>query len=165
MAVEGTAWEEGVDLSSILSQEGMSDDDIKLALVDLLPKYEEVYGERLIGTMSVNTGAIQDSVMHDPEIIESHASWDAYHAGYLEGGRIPSHAKSDRWPVILSSDDEETILDGWHRFHCYCSDGAEQIPAIFFPEDHHLAARGLLAQDKSDPLAEKSKETKAGLFI
>jgi hypothetical protein len=40
--------------------------------------------------------------------------------------------------VILSSSDDETLQDGWHRLHSYVRAGHADIPAVFYPEQRHL---------------------------
>lgn len=132
MAVDGEAWD-GVDLSSL------SWSDPKPGLLDLLPKYVDLYGDTRFGTSFLGTEAVQNSVMRDAEISEDYGSWEEYHAAYLSAG-APKHPESDRWPVILSDDDSETLHDGWRRFHSYVRDGAAGIPSVFFPGNHHLTA-------------------------
>jgi len=137
MAVDGEAWD-GVDLSSLPC------DDLKPELTELLPKYVEFYGDTLFGSAFLSATAIQDAVMCDPEISEAFSGWEEYHLWYLAGG-APKHPERDRWPVILSDDDMETLRDGWHRFHSYVRDGAVGIPTVFFPEDHHLIAHAAIS--------------------
>lgn len=122
-AVDGQAWD-GVDLSPY--------HDLKQALYALLPRYEDLYGNVLVGMTFLDTSAIQAAVMCDPDIAETFACWEEYHSRYVLGG-VPEHSQKDRWPVILSDDDEETLRDGWHRFHSYVRDGASVVPAVFFP--------------------------------
>lgn len=136
MAVDGQAWDD-VDLSVVPC------DDIKNVIVELLPKYIELYGEKLFGTVILHSSVIQNAIMCDTEISESFSNWEDYHSDYLRGGDIPKHYKTGRWPVILSNDDSETLCDGWHRFHSYMRDGAVEVDTIFFPEYHHIIAKGV----------------------
>lgn len=137
MAVDGDAWC-NVDMSPLLDV-----DDPKAALVELLPQFVKAYGDARFGIVCLTPAAIQKAVMDDAEISGSFSSWDEYHAWYLAAGDVPSHPCTERWPVILSSDDSETITDGWHRFHGYMRDGAPGIPAMFFPQEQHFAACGI----------------------
>ena len=132
MAVDGEAWD-GVDLSSL------SWDDPKSELIRLIPEYVALYGETLFGSAVLSASVIQESIMGDCEIAEDFSSWEEYHSSFLAAG-APEHPESDRWPLILSGDDGETLRDGWHRFHSYVRDGATVIPCVFFPEDRHLSA-------------------------
>lgn len=122
-AVDGEVWD-GIDLSPY--------NDLKQALYTLLPRYEDLYGDTLVGTACLSTDAIQAAIMRDPDIAETFVCWEEYHSRYVLGG-VPKHSQKDRWPVILSDDDEETLRDGWHRFHSYVRDGASVVPAVFFP--------------------------------
>lgn len=131
MAVDGEAWD-AVDLSTIEC------DDLKPALTKLLPKYVELYGETLFGSIALDATAVQSAVMCDEDISDLYSTWDEYHSKYVSID-TPEHPEECRWPVILSADDYETLRDGWHRFHSYVRDGAAEIPAIFFPKDRHLA--------------------------
>lgn len=134
MALEGDAWD-GVDLSAY------SSDYLESSLVELLPLFVDTYGSVQFGSVCLSAEAVAAAVMRDEEIADSHACWDDYHKWYLAGGDIPSHPAAERWPVILSTASCETIKDGWHRFHSYMRDGAVEIPAVFFPRKHHLAAK------------------------
>lgn len=155
MAVDGEAWD-GVDITSY------SCDDIKPALTDLRLKYVELYGDTLFGSAFLSATAIQDSIMLDAEIAESFSSWDEYHADYLSGG-APAHPVWDRWPVILSSDESETLRDGWHRFHSYVRDGAAAIHTVFFPEDRHILAHAPPETTEKPDLPEPYKSVLSGL--
>ncbi len=35
-------------------------------------------------------------------------------------------------PILISFDDEELIVDGWHRFHSYYRKNIKQIPVVAF---------------------------------
>lgn len=131
MAVDGDAWDR-VDLP-LLTEENQH-----AVLTEMLPMYREMYGNTVFGVATLSTAALQASVMADPEIADSFASWDEYHRAYLSGG-APEHPETDRWPVILSDEDSETLRDGWHRFHSYVRDGAVEIPVVFFPRMQHLS--------------------------
>lgn len=124
MAVDGDSWN-SVNLSSFLTT-----DDIKSNLVILLPEYIKNYGDVEFSIGLLKTEDIINSVMQDEDIADSFSSWNEYHEWY-SSGEMPKHPKEDRWPIFLSSDDYETIMDGWHRFHSYVKDGDLLIPVIF----------------------------------
>lgn len=130
MAVDGDAWD-GVELP-VLTEDGM-----KAYLADKMPDYITLYGNTLLGVVDLSVSDLRQAVMQDVEIRESFSSWEAYHDSYIQCD-TPRHPVSNRWPVILSDDDGETLYDGWHRFHSYQRDGAQVIPAVFFPHPHHL---------------------------
>lgn len=132
MVVDGCAWDSA-------KFEDENEEDLKALLPTLIPDFVEAHGERLFGYANLAVDALKSAVIQDPEIMDSHKTWDEYHSWYLKGGGIPAHSSTDPWPVILSSDNEETMVDGWHRFHSYVRDGARHIPAVFFPEEHHIA--------------------------
>lgn len=60
---------------------------------------------------------------------EGWTSFGDYHRMYISGGDIPNH--TGRWAIILSDDEREIILDGWHRFHCYVEKGIQIIPCVY----------------------------------
>lgn len=124
MAVDGEAWDI-VDLSIFSNI-----DAIKSNLINLLPEYIKYYGNVEFSVGEVRTEDIINSVMQDEDIASSFNSWSDYHEWYLSG-EMPEHSKEKRWPIFLSSDDYETILDGWHRFHSYVKNKDESIPIIF----------------------------------
>jgi hypothetical protein len=86
------------------------------------------------------------AVIQDPEIAGYWADWKSYHDGYCapHAGGVPDHPRTNRWPVILSSTNEETLQDGWHRLHCYVRQRARLIPAVRYPKPHHAAKLGPL---------------------
>lgn len=134
MAVDGEAWD-SVDLSSL------SEDELKTGVAELIPQYVKFYGDVLFGCASLSTKVICDAVMCDLDIADGFHTWEQYHTWYLQS-ETPMHPKDGRWSVILSSDDDETLRDGWHRLHSYIRDGADEIPSVFFPTQDHLKAIG-----------------------
>jgi hypothetical protein len=70
-------------------------------------------------------------------------SWENYHRRYMRMG-TKHRASSNLWPVILSSFEEETLEDGWTRFHQYVHRGLRTCPAVCFP-------RGGAERDGSNP--------------
>lgn len=127
-----------------------SEDEAKTGLALLLPKFVELYGEELFGTVTLSADALKSSVMQDEDIASSYSTWEDYHAAYTRG-RTPAHPETDRWPVILSYDNYETLTDGWHRFHSYMRDGVEEIHALFYPLEHHLVACGIMPDTSPQP--------------
>jgi hypothetical protein len=122
MSIDGDAWD-GVDITS------STNDDVKKEITELMPKYIELYGKTEFKIATLNVQTIQNSIMCDEEISESFSNWDEYHKWYLSGA-TPKHPQNNRWPLILSNDDSETIRDDWHRFHSYVRDGATEIDVI-----------------------------------
>ena len=60
-----------------------------------------------------------------------HNGTDDYAAWYAEATDVPDHGPDQRWPVLLSDNDEETLVDGWHRLHSYLRAGHADIPCVF----------------------------------
>ena len=83
-----------------------------------LCEYVREYGGQLFGVIDLPSQRVTQSVMADPELATSYSSWEQYAAWYCAAGDVPEHDPEHRWPVILSQDNEETLRDGWHRFHC-----------------------------------------------
>lgn len=130
MAVDGDAWD-GVDISFL------SENELKHELINLMPKYIKVYGEKLFGSISLDVDSLKKSIMNDIDISDSFKSWEEYHSSYIAFD-VPKYSHKERWPVILSDDDSETLHDGWHRFHSYVRDNASYVPVVFFPKEQHL---------------------------
>ena len=103
----------------------------------LLHAYVREYGEELFGVIDLPAQRLVDSVMADPELETSHSGWEDYADWYCAAGDVPAYGPDNRWPVILSQDNDETLRDGWHRFHSYMRSGFSDIPAVFFPEKRH----------------------------
>jgi hypothetical protein len=72
------------------------------------------------------------SVLGNVEIATGFATWEAYANWYAKNGDVPVYPEAERWPVILSSSDEETLDDGWHRMHAYIASEHLTVPAVFF---------------------------------
>lgn len=104
-----------------------------------LPRYIEKYGDDEFGVAQISTQDMKAAIMGDPEIAHDHRDWDSYHTWFCSTG-VPDHPEADRWPVLLSAGEEETLEDGNHRFHSYVRAGAVTIPAVFFPEKRHFKA-------------------------
>ena len=135
-------WRTVMDCESwadVVTPQWPSAEDAKAGLTQMLPQYVERYGDQLFGVATICTEAIKASVMQDEDIAGSYDSWEQYHAWYMRGGAV-KHQESNRWPVTLSPDNYETLLDGWNRLHSYIRDGAAVIPAVFVPQEHHLNA-------------------------
>lgn len=56
-------------------------------------------------------------------------TFEEYHRFYND--KETNHGKSV-YPVIIDSDNEELIEDGWHRFHYYYSIGIKEVPVVMF---------------------------------
>lgn len=54
-------------------------------------------------------------------------NFEDYHKWY--GDEQTYHGDSVL-PIIIDFDDEEMIIDGWHRFHSYVRKGLRQIPVL-----------------------------------
>lgn len=140
MAVDGEAWDNFFKLPAGRN----SKEAICKALAKALPQYVDKYGRVQFGLARLTTPALMRSVVGDAEIDSYWHDWRAYHQWYLnaESGPDVNHPSRNRWPVILSSFDDETLQDGWHRLHCYVRQGARSIPAVFYPQPRHLRAAG-----------------------
>ena len=54
-------------------------------------------------------------------------SFENYHKWY--GDEQTDHGDSVL-PIIIDFDDEELIVDGWHRFHSYVRKGLNKVPVL-----------------------------------
>jgi hypothetical protein len=94
--------------------------------------YARKYGNKKFGYVEIPAGALIEAVMGDLEIKDQFKEFEDYHDWYVRQGHMPEHESRNRWPVILSHYDEETLQDGWHRFHNYIQQGARMIPALYY---------------------------------
>lgn len=140
MAVDGEAWENLLKLPNRRNQPVA----IVEALKKALPQYVERHADCKFGVARIPTQVMTRSIYEDPEISGDWPSWEAYRDWYCSPahGISENHSTRNRWPVVLSCTPDETLQDGWHRVHCYATQGARFIPAIFFPQSHHLTAPG-----------------------
>ena len=100
---------------------------------DLLPWFRGKYGAKKYGYVEIPTEELTAAVMKD-EMSYQFPDFDSYHRWYIKlPGGIQNHPKKDRWPVVLSGQDDETLQDGWHRLHTYYRQGADVIPAVYYP--------------------------------
>lgn len=130
MTIDGEAWECHFSEAIAQAQSPVA------ALRDALNIYAHEYGDTRWGVLELPADTLKAAIMADIELKSDFDSWNAYAAWYCKGA-VPNHPVSDRWPVILSSNDEETLQDGWHRCHCYLRRGDLSVPAVFYPEKRH----------------------------
>jgi len=104
----------------IFRNEGVGNNDEMInELLDELTKSEKrkvfYYGE-------VPIDLIKDEVKDRM----GYKTFDEYHKWY---GDDTDHGDSVL-PVIIDFDDEELIIDGWHRFHSYVRKGLDNVPVL-----------------------------------
>jgi hypothetical protein len=128
MAVDGEAWELPPEYPPYVT--GLR--EIKKNFSGMLSWFVKTYGKRKFGYVEIPADVLIESIMEDPEIKEQFKGFEDYHRWYVRQGHMPDHESRNRWPVILSHDDEETLQDGWHRFHEYVRQGARVIPALYY---------------------------------
>lgn len=125
MSVDGEAW---APLFDIGAQSGAA---VLASLQASLPAYVQQYGDTQWTVANIPTARVLATVMADPEIAESHETWADYAAWYAGASDVPEYGEENRWPVLLADDDEETLVDGWHRLHSYARAGHSTIPCIY----------------------------------
>jgi len=85
------------------------------------------------GYSEIPAAILAKEIAEDPDIAEEFGDFESYHQWYLKLGGIPDYPPKNRWPVILSPFEDETLQDGWHRLHDYYRKGARKIPVVWFP--------------------------------
>lgn len=83
---------------------------------------------RRYGLVNIPMERMIESIMEDEEIEENFETFEEYHQAYTDGK--PMTGYDQVWPVILSDFNDETLQDGWHRFHAYYQRGLKTVPAI-----------------------------------
>lgn len=128
MAVDGEAW----PLPPKYVPYEVSFRTIKRDFPSMLPWFVKEYGDRKFGYVEIPTEILIREIMADADIEDQFKEFADYHRWYVKHGPMPRHEPRNRWPVILSSEEDETLQDGWHRFHDYVRQGAEIIPALYY---------------------------------
>lgn len=111
-------------------------------LIELLrksmPEYIEEYGHIKFGMVTIPVGAIKEAYLARHNVYQNEderfpfETFDELHQWYLKHCGIPKHPRRNRWPSILSCQDDELLEDGYHRFHSYIEHGYRTIPCVFF---------------------------------
>lgn len=150
MAVDGEAWDDIIDYEKVLPKGVNNSDGIrwhnafKEALEELLPVFIERYGDVEFGIATWNADLLIASISGDDVYKEDGIGFEEARASFSKPIRnyiTDSYPREGRWPVIMSNSDDETLQDGWHRFQIYVSNGHDDIPVIFYPEEWHRALK------------------------
>lgn len=147
MAVNGEAWDDIIDHDQIDLPEDVENSDdprwhstYKAALEKLLPRFVRKYGKVEFGVATWDTESLITSIAGDDTFKEDGIDLNGTRAWFktpMQNYFTTSYPETDRWPVIMSGFEDETLQDGWHRFHIYVANGHPDIPVIFFPEKWH----------------------------
>jgi hypothetical protein len=146
MAVDGEAWDDIIDYDAVEipddAQQGDHSHDAayKATLRKLLPEFVAQYGDVEFGVATWSTEDLIASIAGDDGFREEEPDIEGTRSNFAEpikGYFTTRYPETDRWPVIMSNEDDETLQDGWHRFHIYVSNGHKDIPVIFYPEEWH----------------------------
>ncbi len=133
MSVDGVSWN-FKNLNDLLEC-GYENDIFLEKFRQLLPEFNDLYGNIDFNIADFDTSNVIDSVMVMEEISSSFSTWQEYHQWYISGGHIPQYSENERWPVIIAKSSEkhdEFLLDGWHRFHSYARSKHKTIPVVLF---------------------------------
>lgn len=121
MASDGEAWSEAIGDNPL-----KTDDDWDDAIREATYAYGDI--SYIYYDMPVDT--FKDLVMQTPsDFAGCFDSFEQYHEWYISGTKIPEHPEAARWPA-LAWDDEEGLIDGWHRTHSYIKAGHKTLPFI-----------------------------------
>lgn len=147
MAVNGEAWDDIIDHDDVEMPDGVETSDdprwheiYRQVVSDHLPKFVNHYGGMEFGVATWATEALIVSISGDETFKEDGVDLDGTRKWFqkpVENYHATSYPEQGRWPVIMSSFEDETFQDGWHRFHVYVANGHTDIPVIFFPEEWH----------------------------
>jgi hypothetical protein len=141
MAIDGEAWdgpEKMYDAFRKAHAHTFGSDEYNKAMdkackkvKDSLPHFVKNYGEVVFGYIErLDLKELIAQVMTDDDLTEQ--TWEEYHKWYMSKG-TKHQARSNLYPVILSSWNGETLEDGWNRFHHYAERNLSYFPAIWFP--------------------------------
>jgi len=132
MAIDGEAWALPELVTHVWSTR-----KIKSHLPKMLPYFRAKYGKTKFGYVHIPMEALIDSIVNDENFVAIEQSEDDFRARLGKssvGFRIPNHPTTNRWPIILSSNDYETIQDGWHRLGAYYKQVLAPVPAVYYHE-------------------------------
>lgn len=138
MACDGGAWDVLGDIEDAL---GGDVSEVARLAQEALPLYIEQYGDIEFGMATAPAEIFKCAMMCSPDLAENFGNWDEYAAWYADNRSVPHHSIANRWPAILSDFDDEILQDGNHRCHSYLAAGHDDVPLIFYPEDHHKKSR------------------------
>lgn len=136
-AVDGEAWALSPMLLRVLKETAGDNIPEKVWVGKLrrtVPYYTKHHGAELFGYIAaLPTSALTAVVMDDAALVDRFDDFQHYHDWYMS--IIGKHQAVDRrpWPVMLSNFPDETLQDGWTRFHQYVEQGQQTLPAIWFP--------------------------------
>jgi hypothetical protein len=133
MAIDGEAWTAPQEIYNSPHLTTQQQKDAKFR--HSIPHFVEHYGNTEFGFIpALPIAALIGAVMQDADLKNDYVSWEAYNNWYLSRGtKYQVKANSPPWPVILSSFKDETLEDGWSRFHQYAQQQLPTIPALFYP--------------------------------
>ena len=143
MAIDGEAWEITDGLESVIDHHQSylrggwpslrSMGKWNGALATELPFYVNKYGRRWFGYIAnLRIADLCDAVMQDDDMEEFSRDFTAYHLWYMQNAE-KNPAPDPCWPVILSGFPNETLQDGWNRFHQYVERGLKNCRALWYP--------------------------------
>ena len=94
----------------------------------LIDDYSKEFGNEMWYYGMVPTDLIIKKISNWIDEEGDYNSFNEYHKIY-QSTNYANHGTS-LFPIIVSDEDAEYILDGWHRFHYYISKGYKEIPVI-----------------------------------
>jgi hypothetical protein len=148
MALDGEAWELAPSLDSGTEEfrrrhdrgrDGLTETTTRAwekTLAKFLPFYVGKYEGFDFGHLkAVPMSALIANVMQDGDDMREDwgGDWKKYHEWYKGHGYKHQAIGDDPWPVVLGGFHDETLEDGWNRFHLYYDQGRTHIPAVWFP--------------------------------
>lgn len=142
MGIDGEAWEEFMHFDEHTWPDVKEDysgwKSKMLEIIDqALPEILKRHGQRNYGVGTWPASDLLASVADDETFQRPVSEITEMFNKEIELYHTTRYPHENRWPVIMSSREDETFEDGWHRFHIYVSNGHPDIPIIFFPEDWH----------------------------
>ncbi len=148
MAINGEAWDDVINHDKVNIPEDVENSDdprwhegYKKAVTDHLPKFVKKYGKIEFGIATWTAESLISSISGDDTFKEDGIDLGGTRAAFhkpMQNYFTTEYPMENRWPVIMSSFEDETFQDGWHRFHIYVANGHEDIPVVFYPEDWHF---------------------------
>lgn len=108
------------------------------ALRERMPRIDDMHGDVEFGMATVPMDRMVAAIEADPDMAQEGVT--SYRDTVMSRDGSVAHGTAARWPVILSTSDDETLQDGWHRMASYVRSGCSDVPCLFYPEERHLRA-------------------------
>lgn len=117
-----------------------------VSVVDkLIADYSAHYPDRVLSYGLIPTEKIIDKVSENEVVKDYKGGFMECHEAYASTNPA-KHSQADI-PLLVSSDEDEFIEDGWHRFHRYIDMGVKEMPVVVYSAEEYFEKGGSIGED------------------